>query len=179
MKKEHQVLIFIGVGFIGLLIVYFNFLLSPLNKKITVVKQEIDKKSRELREAKMLEQQLPQLKQETQMLQSLIAELEKKLPTKPNIPELIKIISKDSQYYNVKISNIITKDIVTSAKEFNEIPFSINFITNYHNLAQFLTSIAQGKRIFATRDLMLNYTPSSDKSNYISGNCTIFSYTLK
>ncbi|MCS7227687.1 MAG: type 4a pilus biogenesis protein PilO, partial [Endomicrobia bacterium] len=173
MKKEQQSLVLVIVCFIIFVVIYFNLLFLPLNKQISVVKQKISEKSSELKKAKMLKAQLPQLKRETQMLELQIAELEKKLPTKPDIPELIKIISKDSQYYNVKILNITTKDIVTTPKDFNEIPFSINFITNYHNLAQFLTSIAQGKRIFAARDLVLSYSPSGDKSNYLNGNCTI------
>ncbi len=179
MKKEQQVLVIIVVGIIAFLFIYFKFLLLPLNSEIKAVRSDIKKKSDQLEEARKLESELPQLREETQALEQEIAKLEKKLPTKPDIPQLIKIISKNSQYYNVKISNIVIKDMITSSQEFNEIPFSINFVSNYHNLAQFLVSIAQGERIFAARDLVINYTGSTEKSNYLAGNCTIFSYTLK
>ncbi len=180
MKKQQQTLVVIAIALIGFIFLYFNFLWSPLNKQIAQTKKTIGEKSNKLREAKQLEEQLPKLKQDTQLLQLQIAELEKKLPNQANIPELIKIISKESQYYNVKISNLVTRDIDTSLKEFNEVPFSINFTTNYHSFAQFLTRIAQGGRIFAIRDLNLSYSPNpADKDNYLAGSCILFSYTLK
>jgi Tfp pilus assembly protein PilO len=178
MKKDQQTLIIIIVGFVFFVFVYFSMLLSPTRKKIAEVKNTISKESDRLREAKILEEQLPQLKQETQMLQLQIEQLKQKLPAEPNIPELLKIIGKEAQYHNVKISNITPKEINTSPKEFNEVPFSINFVTNYHNLAQFFVFLAQGKRIFATQNLQLNYSPTQTDLN-VSGTCILIAYTLK
>lgn len=180
MKKEHQNLAIVIISLVAFIFLYFNFLLLPLNKQIEQIKKTIAEKSEKLKEAKQLEEQLPKLKQEIQLLQLQITNFEKRLPKQANIPELIKIISKEAQYHNIKIFNLVPKDIDTSAKEFNEVPFSINFIANYHSLAQFLTKIAQGNRIFAIRDLNLNYTPNpAEKENYLSGSCILFSYTLK
>ncbi len=180
MKKEQQTLIIIVMALVGFIFIYLNLLWKPLNKQIAQTKKNISEKLDKLKEAKQLEEQLPKLQQDTQLLQLQIAELEKKLPKQPNVPELIKIISKEAQYYNLKILNLTVRDIDSSPKEFNEIPFSINFTTNYHNLAQFLTKIAQGSRIFAIKDLNLDYLPNpTEKNNYLSGSCIIFSYTLK
>jgi F0F1-type ATP synthase membrane subunit b/b' len=68
MKKEQQTLVVIIVCFVVFIFVYFSLLLSPIRKKIVEVKNTISKESDRLREAKILEEQLPQLKQETQML---------------------------------------------------------------------------------------------------------------
>jgi Tfp pilus assembly protein PilO len=179
MKKEQQTLVVIIVCFVVFIFVYFSLLLSPIRKKIVEVKNTISKESDRLREAKILEEQLPQLKQETQMLRLQIEQLKQKLPTSPNIPELIKIIGKEAQYYNIKISNLTPKEINSSPKEFNEIPFSINFMTNYHSLGQFLASIAQGKRIFAAQNLQLNYSPTAQTDLNLSGSCILIAYTLK
>jgi Tfp pilus assembly protein PilO len=179
MKKEQQTLVVVGLCFIVFIFVYFSLLLSPIRKKIAEVNQVIAKETNRLNEAKMLKEQLPQLRQETQMLQILIEELKQKLPTSPNVPQLIKIMGKEAQYYNIKISNIVPGAVNTSPKEFNEIPFTINFTTNYHNLAQFFTSLAQGKRIFAVVSLQLNYSHSTQADLNISGNCALIAYTLK
>ncbi|MCX7956472.1 MAG: type 4a pilus biogenesis protein PilO [Endomicrobia bacterium] len=181
MRKEYQPLIIAVIGFIFFVFVYFNLMLQPVNKEIAEKTRILDEKSKKLQEAIILAESLPLLKQETQFLQVRIADLEKKLPTTTNIPELLRILSKQSQYYNIKISNIYTKEIDSSAQEYNEIPFSINFTTSYHNLAKFLTSIAQADRIFSAKDLIISYSGSSkeQKDNYLSGSCTLFSYTLK
>jgi len=179
MKKEQQTLLIVVASFIVFIFIYFSLLLSPIRKKIVEINQIISKEAKRLEEAKMLQEQLPQLKQETQMLQHLIEELKQRLPTSPNIPELIKIMSKEAEYYNIKISNIVPGAIDTSPKEFNEIPFTINFVTNYHNLAQFFASLVQGKRIFAVLSLQINYTPSTQTSLNVSGNCALVAFTLK
>lgn len=177
MKKEQQVLIAIGIGVIFILFLYFKFLLIPINKRISDTRDEITKKQKKLVEAKALASTLPNLKQYIEILKQYVVELEKKVPVKPDIPELIKIISKESQNYNVKVTNIIVGDMGTSAKEFNEIPFTINFNTNFHDFAQFLTNIAQGKRLFSALNVTLNYAPA-EKLN-LRGSCIIVAYTLK
>ncbi|MCS7231942.1 MAG: type 4a pilus biogenesis protein PilO [Elusimicrobiota bacterium] len=178
-KKQQQILVMLIGGFVLFLFIYYKLLLSPINKGISEKIKLIDEKSKKLQKAILLAESLPLLKQETQILELQIAELEKKLPTKPNIPELIKIIGKVSQAYNIKISNITTKSIDTSAEKYSEIPFSISFTANYHSLGQFLTNIAQEKRIFAVKDLVMTYTPTTSKDNYLNVNCIIFSYALK
>lgn len=176
MKKEQQILIIIGIIFLAVLFIYFKFMFIPLTKQIAEVKKNISEKKAKLDEMKMIIDQLPLLRQEKEKLNLQIAELEKKLPAKPNIPELIKIITKESQYYNVKITNFVTNDIVTE-KKYCEVPFRINFTTSYHNFALFVTDISQTDRIFAIRDLSLNYNPSAEKENNLNGTCIIFSYT--
>ncbi|MCS7151489.1 MAG: type 4a pilus biogenesis protein PilO [Endomicrobia bacterium] len=177
MTKDQQILVAVVVGLLFVVFIYFRFLLLPINKRISATREEIDKKTEKLIEAKELSKALTDLKQYIEILKTYVAELERKVPTKPDIPELIKIISKESQNYNVKITNIVVRDIDSSANEFNEIPFSINFSTNYHDFAQFLTSIAQGRRIFSARDVILNYSPGKDTN--LTGSCTILAYALK
>jgi len=179
MKKDQQKLFLIILCFVAFMFIYYNLLLLPLRKKIVEVKKNISEESARLNKARILKEQLPQLKQETEMLRLQIEQLKQKLPTTPNIPELIKIIGKEAEYYNVKISNLTPKEINSSPKEFNEIPFSINFMTNYHNLAQFLASIAQGRRIFAAQNLQLNYSQTTQTDLNLSGTCILIAYTLK
>lgn len=177
MKKEQQVLIGIGIVTVFVLFIYFKLFLIPLNKQILITREEIIKKQQKLDEAKWLASTLPNLKQYTEILRKYVEELEKKVPSKPEIPELIKIISKESQNYNVKITNIVVKDLDTSAKEYNEIPFSVNFNTNFHNFAQFLTTLAQGRRLFSARNVLLNYTHG--KETNLTGSCILVAYSLK
>jgi len=177
MKKEYQNLIIVGIGFVLLIIIYFRFLLLPLNNKIKKTEQKIIEKSQEVKRAKALAENLPFLKQETEILQAEIVELEKRVPKESNIPELLKIIGKEAQNYNIKISRLERQNIISSAKEFSEVHFFISFKCRYHNLGQFLVSIAQQKRIFASANLKLKYEPSEE--NNLSGETQVFAYTLK
>lgn len=179
MKKQQQTLVVILSIFVLFVFFYFRMLLIPLNRGISEKVRLIEEKSKKLQEAILLAESLPLLKQQTEILQLQIADLEKRLPNKPDIPELIKIINKESQYYNIKLTNITIKELDTSAREYIEIPFSVNFTANYHSLAQFLTSIAQQKRIFAARDLVINYSPTTTKDNYLNVSGVIFAYALK
>ncbi len=177
MKKEQQILIFICIGILFYVYIFFKIVLAPVNKKISETKRMISEKQQKVTEAEIAKSQLPLLQSETKRLELEIAELEKKVPKEVNLPELIKIISKVSQYFGIKLQTLSYQSIDTSPPQYNEIPFSISFTASYHNLGQFLAAIAQEKRIFASKNLVLNYT--GDKENSVTGTFILYAYALK
>lgn len=177
MKKEQQVIVVIGLGLIFYLYAFFNFMYFPLNKNISELKKSIEEKTKKVKEAKLLAESLPQLKQETEILNKEIAELEKKLPRNTDIPSVIKIVSRQSQNFGIKINSLTPRDIDISAPRYKEIPFTLDFSGSFHSVGQLLTELAQGNRIIGCRDLVLNR--QDDKNYPISGNCIIYAFSLK
>lgn len=182
MKKEYNSLILIIFCTFILIVGFFKFLLSPVNKKISNLEKKIIEKTQELQKTRVLAEKFSVLKEEIKLLQKEIEIFEKRVPKETNLPELLKIVSKEAENYNVKISKLEKQVENLSPPEFKEIPFVIYFKCNYHNLGQFLSVLAQNKRIFTGTSLNLRYsftgTPTRT-DNFIEGDCTLFAYSLK
>lgn len=179
MKKEYQNFIILTVIFIFIVAVYFNFLFFPTNKKIKETQENILLKTKQIKDAERLKDRLPILKNEIKLLEEASKQLEEKLPKDVGLPQLIKILSKEAYNYNIKIAKLAKQDII-SLGDFNEIPISLNFRSEYHNLAQFLISLAQNKRIFAVYQLTLKYQPTTEKQeNNLECIGVICSYSSK
>ncbi len=177
MKKEQQILVIVTIVVVFYLYAFLNFILVPLNIKISQVKKLINDKTTSLEQARLLTESLPKLKQETKLLELEIVELEKKLPKQTNLPSLIKIISRQAQNYGIKLNTLTPQLIDSSSPQFKEIPFTISFMGSYHSVGQFLSELAQGERIIASRDLTLTY--SGQKDYPINGTCIIYAFSLK
>lgn len=179
MKKEYQNFIFLTILFIFLFFIYFYFLFFPTNKKIKKIQEEILLKTKQIKYAEGLKEKLPILKSEIKLLEEEAKQLEEKLPSDIGLPQLIRIISKESYNYNIKITKLAKQDVI-SFNNFDEIPISLNFRSNYHNLAQFLVSLAQNRRIFAVYQLTLKYQPTLEKQeNNLECVGVIHSYSSK
>ncbi len=177
MKQKYTIFIVIGVGVVLYLYVFFNFMFLSLNKKISKLKQDITEKEKKLQEAYSLVDSLPILQQETKLLEKELEELERKVPKEIALPLLIKIISKRSEIFNVRINSIRPLEVDTSSPKFNEVPLEISFQTSFHSLGQFLTDIAQTERIISGKNIVLSYT--GDKKFPLTGNCILVGYSLK
>jgi len=177
MKKEHQIFVIMAVGVLLFLYIFFKFIFIPINIRISEMKKSISEKTSKLEEAKLLTESLPRLQQETKLLELEIVELEKKLPKQTNLPSLIKIISRQAQNFGIRINSLTPQMVDASSPQFKEIPFTINFSGSFHSLGQFLTELAQGERIIASRDLSVSY--SNVKEYPINGTCIIYAFSLK
>ncbi|MEW6042101.1 MAG: hypothetical protein AB1633_11330, partial [Elusimicrobiota bacterium] len=80
MKKEQQKYIFIGVGFLIFVFIYFNFLLRPVNKNIKEKRKKIDELTITLNEAKREAAQLESLKMKLTLLEKQFKDIQARLP---------------------------------------------------------------------------------------------------
>ncbi len=180
MKKEQQIYILIGIITIVFVFVYFNFLLGPINKSIKFKKEKIKELTNIIIEAKKEIGQLDHLRMKNAALEEELIELQLLLPNKKELPDILRKINKTAQQHGMKIINIQPRPIVTNvSQEYNEIPFGIQIIGTFHNVGNFISEIAQEKRLFDTRDLKLNQQISSDKSITVNGTLTLIAYMAK
>ncbi|OGS22615.1 MAG: hypothetical protein A2252_03280 [Elusimicrobia bacterium RIFOXYA2_FULL_39_19] len=180
MKKEQQIYIFIGIGLVAFIFVYFNFLLNPVNKGIKTKTSKIKETIEMLEQAKRESLQLEEFKVKSQILEMEIKELQERLPKTKDLPDLIRRITKDSEKFGIKIQNFQPRPTVTTvSSEYDEIPFGIQYIANFHTLGHFLAEIGQEKRLLSTKDLQITSQAGQDKSKTISGSITLIAFITK
>lgn len=179
-KKTMQGLI---VGFFILLIggpvLYYKFLLSPLNSRIKLLKGDLDRIKEEYRQSESRAARLPQLQKEIEFLNREIADTEKKLPASKDLPTLIRVLSKKMDKYDISWQRIVPGNQVPK-DYYIEHTYTIPFTCAYHSLAGFLTEIGQMERIFATRFSKLAVTPPKPNTGVqVTGDLTFIIYTSR
>lgn len=178
-KKMQQNLIALGACFVALVFIYYSYLLSPINKKYSDELQRLSDTEAKLAEMKKRALELPKLQAEMTVLQQEVEDLGKMLPKDKEIPKLLKTVTKISQRYHLKVTNITPMPVVAQAN-YNEIPFQLTVTGTYHGLARFLSELGQESRILNSKSL--NYSgiaPSGKEKNTINVNFTLYAYTFK
>ncbi|MFH1368253.1 MAG: type 4a pilus biogenesis protein PilO [Elusimicrobiota bacterium] len=179
-KKMQQNLIVLGVCFIAMIFIYYSYLLSPLRKKYADEEKKLADIQLRISEMSQRALELPKLQAEMTFLQQEVEDLGKMLPKDKDVPVLLKTITKISQKYRLKVSNISPQSVVSLAN-YNEIPFLLTLTGTYHSLAQFLAEIGQESRILNSKNVAFSASGDTSKGakTTISVNFTLMAYTFK
>jgi type IV pilus assembly protein PilO len=140
--------------------------------------KDLENIKKEYRESEGRAARLPKLEQEIAVLNLEIKEIEKKLPPSKDVPNLIRLLSKKMENYNVRWNRIAPGNIVTK-DYYIEHSYSIPFTASYHNLALFLSEIGQMERIFATRFSALQASIDPKLGTQVQGELLFLIYTSK
>jgi type IV pilus assembly protein PilO len=178
-KKMQQNLIFLVLIFAGLIYVYSKYMIGPLNTKYKTTQQTLAQTEQKLSDMKRRALELPRLQAEMKYLEEEVQGLEKLLPRDKEIPQLIRMITKTAQRFNISVKNIAPAGMV-SMSNYDEYPFQIALKGTYHSLARFLTELAQDERILNFRDLTFTgKPPSKEDPDTINVNFTLVAFTFK
>lgn len=178
-KKTQQNLIVLAVCFVAMVFIYYSYLLTPLKNKYKAEEIRLTDTESKLVEMKKRALELPKLQADMTFLQQEVEDLGKMLPKDKEIPQLLKTITKISQKYHLKVSNI-TPQPVASQPNYNEIPFLLTINGTFHSFAQFLSEIGQESRILNSKGISFEGASGSGKDrSTVNVNLTIVAYTFK
>lgn len=178
-KKMQQNLILLFIFAAGLGYVYYKFLITPIKLKYQNALTELTTVESKLSEMKRRAMELPKLQAEMQLLELEVSELEKLLPKDKEIPNLLRIITKHAQHYQLRISNFAPSAAIPQSN-YNEIPFQMTLQGTYHSFAAFLAELGQESRILSARNI--TYTvmqPNKENASTVTVNFTLVAYIFK
>ena len=179
-KKQLQILIALfPILLIGEIFCFYKYFFSPIQNKEKLIRADLEQIKKEYRESVGRISRLPKLEQEISLLNQEIAQIEKKLPNKKDVPGLIRLLSKKMDLYGITWSRLAPGS--QSVKDYYaEYSYTIPFTASYHQLASFLSEIGQMERIFATRFSKLSVTVNaSTQKTQIQGELLFLIYTAK
>ena len=104
---------------------------------------------------------LPALQLEYATLQQDLLSLEKQLPTDKDLPNIIRVITRQALQENLQFVKLAPKPSVHQTY-FEIIPFDLQFSGGLHALARFLAALGQQDRIFQAQNVNLTMNSSSD-----------------
>lgn len=177
MKLSKQQKILAVIFGIVLIYLFYQYLWSPLDKKIITIEKKNAEQKQKLALTKTNVQNLERIKKEMESLLKELKETEARLPRGKEIPSILRDLTRLAEKYQVNITNL-SPQIPNPKDYFVELPFSVQSIANYHSLATFLTTLAQGKRIINTANLRIAAQPIKEDKT-IAANFNLITYTFK
>jgi len=181
-KQLQQNLIALAIFFVALCFVYYKYLVTPLKLKFNDSLQQRQQTEERLNEMKRRAMELPKLQAEMKLLEEEVSSLEKLLPKDKEIPNLLRIVTKTAQRYQLKIVNFSPVGMSAQAN-YNEVPFQMTVQGTYHGLAHFLSELGQESRILSARDIVLSTGQQTAQKGgdpvTINASFTLVAYTFK
>ncbi len=162
-KQQQQILVLIIAFVLGGGYTYWNYMLKPTLQKISVNQEKYKDLTAKVETAERQSRRLPALQAEVEKLRVELASLEKQLPKDKDIPNILRILTREALQESMEFNRLAPKPIIRQTY-FEIIPFDLQFTGTLHSLARFLASLGQQDRIFQTQNISLVPGGSSAES---------------
>lgn len=177
LSPDQQKMIFlIALVAVGVIYVYFSFILAPLRKKSEELKTQLTTAKAEVQKLEISVGQLPHFKREQERLLDSVAMWKERMPDDDQLPLVIETLSNYARQSGIKILIIVphldsadskesgkgsgSKD-ASSAKDiaYKAIPLQIDAEGGYHALGTFINRIEQARNPMHVLSLRVSDTP--------------------
>lgn len=177
LKNRNLVTLIVGLVLIGIAgYGFWNYAFVPVqNDEHTDAQQLRDLKAK-LDTAHARAGQLNQIQLEMASLQVDVAQLEKQLPKDRELPSMLRVLTHRAEANGVQILALAPSKAVSRGL-YDEISYTLNITTSFHNLAHFLTAMGKGERLFAARNLALTSANSkTDPSKTVAATFSLIAF---
>ncbi|MEO0270545.1 MAG: type 4a pilus biogenesis protein PilO [candidate division WOR-3 bacterium] len=161
-NKLRYFIITAGIGVIVFLIYHFLFY-NKMKAQIKNLEAKYSKISKELQTARIAAARLPELEIEIKKLQYLWEKALKLLPPEEKPEEVITLLQQRGTQNDVKIVKL-SRNPPVSKGEYTELPYSLEVISNFHNLVNFISELSTLSRLVTVEGIKINQSKSQDRS---------------
>ncbi len=173
--SEGQKILLQAIGIILLLGALFFLGLSPLWKESKALQKDIDREKIKLDQIIRTQAQITQFKQDMAEMDAKYKQIQAMLPEEKEIPALLKTIADLGQQQQLdfllfKPEKEIPRDFVS------EIPVTINFRGQYHQIGVFFDLLRRLPRIVYARQLELG--AFDEKTGLINARCQLVTFRV-
>jgi Tfp pilus assembly protein PilO len=151
-----QYAIFALLSFLGLAFFYYQFLLKPVNNKISTLQGTLDQKKKDLEEAKKVVAKYVEFKKREDSIQRELEWIQNRIPKTIEKTKLLEAVS----FLQNRSGVVLTSFTVNppSVKDtYTEIPVNIQIHSDFNGLLNFLYQISTSSLFMTARGL--NVTP--------------------
>lgn len=157
MKLDIQVLKPVFLSLMLLCVVayaFFHYMYKPMRDKGIDLDNQIEKKEEELKQTEKIVANLDIKKAEFEKVKQELEYVITRLPSKEEIPELIKTITDLAIKSNIELITFQPRPSI-SKEVYEEIPISLFVKGTYHNVGQFLANIGNLERIITPSNVIM------------------------
>lgn len=159
-KNQKQILIFLGLMAASVVIIYFNFILTPQVRRVVGAIIKTNKMGADLKNAKRDILRIPEFKNNIAAYKEKVDSYERMLPAEQEIPTLLESLSGMAKTSGVKIESIMPiarKEEKSQATNqvYQEIPILITAQSGYHELGSFISKLENSERFMKIVDISI------------------------
>ncbi|HDS03610.1 MAG TPA: hypothetical protein ENN72_07895 [Firmicutes bacterium] len=158
--KYQKILFGILIG-VALLVLFYLNVIGPQREEIGELKQKIEKEENEVKRLIALSKKIPELKQELEDKREEIVRISKSLPTKQEIPALLRQITDASQQAGVTLTYFNPGKLIPK-EDYLEFKVDIQLQGTYHKVGRFLSQLSRLSRIINVGNLSISKLTVSD-----------------
>ncbi|AEH44395.1 hypothetical protein Thein_0513 [Thermodesulfatator indicus DSM 15286] len=152
------------------LALYAKLIALPLKENIDHLFKEKVQKEQELKRLQIAAIKIKKIREEYNKVKILSKEAEKLLPTKAEIASFLENIDRESEKFNVSVSEI--KVLKEENKEiYKKIPLALKLEGNFNNIMLFIDSLRLKDKIITPTQIRL----TKDKG-YLRADCTLLTF---
>lgn len=160
-----QYLILGALVFLGVVFLFYQFLLKPINTKIDTLQSTLNQKKQELEEAKKFVANYVEFKKEADSIQRELEWYQNRIPPTIDKTKLMEAISLAQNRSGILLTSLTFQPPKTS-NDYTEVPATIKFNSNYEGLVNFLYQTSVSNLFMTARDLVVSPLPASDHPNF-------------
>lgn len=135
---------------------FYFFVHANMAEKIATMKENNALVANDLRQAKNIDQQIEALREETANIELLVSEFEQRLPSRREIPMLLKEFEGMEADMDIHVEFAPRDRVLDPRKE--TIPYAVLARGNFHNVASFINKLERFKRFLKITDLKVHTT---------------------
>lgn len=178
-KQQQQQVVLAVMLVAGFGYVYWNYMLSPANKKIAELNTNLTEVLDKVETMKRTANRLPALQKEYEGLLAEVGKSEKRLPKEKNLQEVLRLVTEHSLRQQITVRSF-TPGAEVPQNYFVEVPVVMSVSGQFHTLGKFLALMGQQERILSAKNLSLSVAPLGNKKNdTIQGTFTLLAYIFK
>ena len=145
-----------AIGFIGIVFLYYQFAIKPINTEIVSLQSTLDQKKKDLEEAKKIVAKYVEFKKRQDSVQRELEWIQNRIPKSIDKPKLIEAINFLQNRSGVYLTNLQFLGQTTSKDgTYVEVPTTIVFSSDYKGLLDFLYQVSVSNLFMTVRDLSI------------------------
>jgi len=133
--------------------VYVLFVHKGQMQAIETVRSQVNGVRNDLEEAKRMEKEIDDLREETRKINQLVEDFNKRLPLERDIPDLVRQF--ESMANDVGLSHSLKPETPIQDETKETIPYSVATFGNFHQTASFINRLERFERYLKISDLKI------------------------
>ena len=154
------------VAFLGIVFLYYQFLLKPINARIVTLQSTLDQKKKDLENAKKIAEKFVEFKKRADSVQRELEWIQNRIPKTIDKSKLLEAINFAQDRSGVILTSFQFASAPSNTDICTEIPAIIKFNTDFKGLLNFLYQIGKSDLFMTIRDLSISslaFNPNNPK----------------
>jgi Tfp pilus assembly protein PilO len=163
-----QYIILGSLFFCGLVFLYYQFLLKPVNSQISTLRTTLDEKKKDLEEAKKVVAKYVEFKKREDSIERELEWIQNRIPKTVEKSKLLEAVSFLQNRSGVVLTSL-TVNPPTSKDAYAEIPVNVQIHSDFKGLISFLYQISTSSLFMTARGLNVTpYIPTNGDNQNLS-----------